>query len=971
MGRHKATNILLIFGLLFAACGQEQTLASKDQAENSAPARAEPIKHYPVPDGFFEAFDRVKTLDDCVTVFEQFPDMFNSSECFFIKGRAEDRLPEAIAMLQKILAQNGDNIHARLILGTIQKNEQMVMEGIESYRSQGRLLDEARGRLNLCSILRRKGKLAPIQEQLELALQAVENPGLPRGMICLVRVKMAQHTYVLHHYGRCFRQFKELENNYCYQIKEMGQQGYILHGLAGSSAELGYYNEAFEYLQRELDLAGKSPWEAQILASMAEVAREVDLPRKFSPEEILQREQDALRVAQSSPNAFSLARAHLTLGNNWLLPADERIQHLNTALNFFRRHDRVTRVVDSLVLLAETQLDQTPEHSEKAFSLINEAIDLALAHDELGTLTSAWSERAMMRWRVGPQTQAIADSLSALEVIEELRRQQPVPMAKAQLGSRFISFFRFCSGRLLAIHAASADEDKLKLAFHIAERMRARTLLNSLAQENEPGKQNLKHENDDLSRLQADLVALQKKLMDSRLAAAERQRILAELEKTEYRILSAQYPRADEPEHVAAPGKSMPAQLTQIQQALNEDQALLAYQIEKRAHHGLVEYRQKHRRGGSWLLAITRSHANLYPLSDYEQLQPEVQLFGGLIARRDGSEQAGGNLLYRRLLAPALAALPSNVKRLVIVPDDPLFQLPFEALHATPQSPPLALEYNISVVPSATMWLHLRKQSGAPPSSSVLVLADPELPDAGSDSATRFAGIFYRGFQLGQLPHARVEAQTMVEHFGGHSRLLKGKQATESFLKQARLGDYGILHFAAHAVVDQKNPQRSAVVLTPGSKDEDGLLQVPEIARLDLNGQVVLLSTCSSAGGALVEGEGVMSLARAFFQAGASAVIGNLWPLRDQEAAELVGDFAQKLAQGSNVGEALQATKKDWVEQGKPAAAWAGLIIQGHADVQIFAATSPNASFRWRMLLLAILAAMAVGFIFRAAKNKK
>ena len=69
-----------------------------------------------------------------------------------------------------------------------------------------------------------------------------------------------------------------------------------------------------------------------------------------------------------------------------------------------------------------------------------------------------------------------------------------------------------------------------------------------------------------------------------------------------------------------------------------------------------------------------------------------------------------------------------------------------------------------------------------------------------------------------------------------------------------------------------------------------------------LDGKVVILSACSSASGSVVAGEGVMGLARSFFQASAAGVVGSLWPLRDDEAEAMTTRLARFLADGRPVG---------------------------------------------------------------------
>src|SRR5262249_40233625 len=147
------------------------------------------------------------------------------------------------------------------------------------------------------------------------------------------------------------------------------------------------------------------------------------------------------------------------------------------------------------------------------------------------------------------------------------------------------------------------------------------------------------------------------------------------------------------------------------------------------------------------------------------------------------------------------------------------------------------------------------------------------------------------------LPFARQEGRSVARLLDG-STLWLGDAASEDALKKADLDNFGLLHFAAHAVADEERPERSAILLAPGSAGEDGLLQAREIAGLPLQGRVVVLSTCRSASGSVVRGEGVLSLSRAFFQGGAPAVVASLWPLRDDEAAKLFDSFYRHLAEG-------------------------------------------------------------------------
>jgi CHAT domain-containing protein len=252
----------------------------------------------------------------------------------------------------------------------------------------------------------------------------------------------------------------------------------------------------------------------------------------------------------------------------------------------------------------------------------------------------------------------------------------------------------------------------------------------------------------------------------------------------------------------------------------------------------------------------------------------------------------------------------------------------------------------------------------------MLTLADPVLGGtAGPAAQTRNATLLH-GLRLGPLPHARAESRAIERHVDGVETLV-GARASERALKSRDLGRYDILHFAAHAVADEAHPERSAVLLAPGDAKEDGLLRVREIAALDLDGRIVVLSACQTAAGAVLSGEGVLSLARAFFQAGAHAVVGSRWPLRDVDAAALFDAFYRHLSRGASLSEALRAAQDDARAAGRPASAWAGLVLLGNGDLRPYAGRRSPADRTARTpLVLGLTLLVALVVVFRARRGQ-
>ena len=109
----------------------------------------------------------------------------------------------------------------------------------------------------------------------------------------------------------------------------------------------------------------------------------------------------------------------------------------------------------------------------------------------------------------------------------------------------------------------------------------------------------------------------------------------------------------------------------------------------------------------------------------------------------------------------------------------------------------------------------------------------------------------------------------------------------------------------------------------------DGRLEARELRSLDLGGKLVVLSACSSATGQQLMGEGVMGLAHALFEAGATTVVGSLWPIRDDEALALSERLYHHLDAGRSVAAALAAAQRELADEGHPASAWAAMVVLG------------------------------------------
>jgi hypothetical protein len=515
-----------------------------------------------------------------------------------------------------------------------------------------------------------------------------------------------------------------------------------------------------------------------------------------------------------------------------------------------------------------------------------------------------------------------------------LRSLQDDSEGSAQQFSTWTSDYLWLSGRLL--RDGTNGEDDLALAFAITERMRGRSLLDTLERARTPLDAKSPAAQSRRELLEG-IAAVQRRLMNPELADGERRRLLEQLQDLELREGDARrqiglaLPRQDG----SAPSF---ADLRALQSTLRPNEALLSFQV------GLWETFEKEFGGGAWLIALTSGQRTLHRLPDRAQLAPMVPVFTGLLARTDGLAGPSAARLYEVLLADAIRLFPPGIERLIVIPDGPLHHLPFDALRDGRDGVPLATRYELVVAPSATLWRHWRQKAQTPSTHKALAFADPVLDARASSPGVAGAersATLERGVRLARLPYARRESRSIARHLGGAETLL-GSWASERALKERNLRDYDILHFAAHAIADEGRPERSAVLLAPGADNEDGLLQTREIEGLDLDGRVVVLSACETASGTILNGEGMLSLARAFFAAGAKTVIGTRWPIRDHDAAALFDVFYQRLGEGASLSEALRQAKTQAVDAQQPAAAWASVVLLGDGDFRPFPGGRPR-----------------------------
>jgi CHAT domain-containing protein len=301
------------------------------------------------------------------------------------------------------------------------------------------------------------------------------------------------------------------------------------------------------------------------------------------------------------------------------------------------------------------------------------------------------------------------------------------------------------------------------------------------------------------------------------------------------------------------------------------------------------------------------------------------------------------------------------VRRLIIVPDGVLQRLPFSLLRTHDRW--LIETHTIAMAPSATILQFIRQ-------SKTVRAPKPLLALAVSDAHPGHAAFFDEGMRsLGVLTHATGEVRHARRLVGAPADSARsGPDATEAALKSPESGQYRIVHLAAHAIADEIVPRRSAVLLTPGGED-DGLLQVSEIANLSLNADLVVLAACHSNVGRLVRAEGLLSLSRAFMHAGARGVVATAWAVPDRDTARLMRRFYAALGDGLAPDEALRQAQLDALAGGGSLAApstWAAFVVFGDARTPVLDAPVRRHTWTWAFALIGVVLVAGAAIRFRS-----
>lgn len=320
------------------------------------------------------------------------------------------------------------------------------------------------------------------------------------------------------------------------------------------------------------------------------------------------------------------------------------------------------------------------------------------------------------------------------------------------------------------------------------------------------------------------------------------------------------------------------------------------------------------------------------------------------------------------LLEPLSDKNHLSYQRLRVIPDGILSIMNFDLLMAKDPAENEEIKdyafaiksYGISTAYSTGLLQYLSETKLPERNKTTLIAFQPSYPAIEGQEelfAERRAG-------FGPLKFSAKEVEGISNWYS--TEVYAGEKASEeSFYAEAR--NFPIIHISSHAQVPESNPQAAFVALTEtdNSKYDDSLM-IEELYAQRLQAEMVVLSACETGTGKLVEGEGIMSLGRAFTYAGARSLVMSLWEVNDASTADIMTNFYKYLSEGKSKDLALREAKLEYLKSSDKLHAqpyyWAAFVASG--DMQPL----PNRKGLPWLWLLGILAIAALFFFVKKRK---
>jgi CHAT domain-containing protein len=661
-----------------------------------------------------------------------------------------------------------------------------------------------------------------------------------------------------------------------------------------------------------------------------------------------------------------IAKVLHRLGKN-----DEAINHLTEAIEVLRDSTSKNGLAEALSILG--WVEYTRKQYESAINHFQEALPLwQRLEDRTGEATTRYGI-ARTKTRLGQLAEAQRHMQVALEYIEAMRARGENQRLRTSYFSLVQDYYEFAIDLLMRLHAEDPGQGYANEAFRVSERSRNRNLLDLLNEAKVDIRQGVDPtllQRERLLTRQFDEAAARKGVSLASKVLPEQEALIAqEVSNLSARLEEVQAQIRKVSPHYALLTQARPVSASDVQQLLLDNDTML------------LEYALGSDR--SYLWALTKDELLSYELPAKVEIEARSREVYDLITARnvrrkdetntqkrerinraDAEYHDAARRLSEMLLGPVAHKL--DKKRLVIVSHGLLQVIPFAALPAPRSvksrsaSEPLLVRHEIISLPSVSVLAVLRQRvARAQPRHTITIIADPVF--ARSDERLPFSnhkelspvvaqtngiGLAPNGKSvfgedteraLPRLFSTRWEADRIASFVGKKDSIVAlDFAANRNFVTSPEFADSRFLHLATHTVINEEHFELSGIALSnfdPEGHRQDGFLRTYEIYRLRLLASLVVLSSCQSALGKEVKGEGLVGLTHAFMYAGVPRVVASLWTVGDNPTAQLMAQFYREMLKNGQMSPAaaLRSAQLSMLKDKRWESPyfWSGFVLQG------------------------------------------
>jgi CHAT domain-containing protein len=755
-------------------------------------------------------------------------------------------------------------------------------------------------------------------------------------------------------------------------IRELGDphlEAALLTGLGWACVYLGDTEQAFASFTQALTLRrvnGDKHGEALTLYGIGWFYALTDKNEKAL--EVFDRTL-ALRRELKARKGEALTRVGIAKVLHRLGRDSESINHLTDAVESLRESKSKNGLAEALSILG--WVEYTTKQYESAINHFQEALELwQQLEDRTGEATTRYGI-ARTETQLGKLSEAQQHMQVALEYVEAMRARGENQRLRTSYFSMVQDYYEFAIDVLMRLHAENPGKGYATEAFKISERSRNRNLLDLLNEAKVDIRQGvdptlLQHER--LLQGQFDETAERKRAsLLSGVTPEQRALIAQELSNLSAKLEEVQSQIRKASPHYALLTQARPVSAGDVQQSLLDNNTML------------VEYSLGSEHSYAW--ALTKDELLSYELPPRAEIEARARVVYDLITARNASRQGETSAQKRErinradaeyhdtaarfsemLLGPVAHKLDKT--RLVIVAQGLLQVIPFAALPAPGLAKsrstwePLVAKHEIINLPSMSVLAVLRQRvPRAQPRHTISIIADPvfarndeRLPSSDRSSSmgahtNRFGfaangnPAFVDGSEpaLPRLFSTRWEAAKIASFVGNRDSIVAlDFDANRAFITSRGFSESRFLHLATHTVINDEHSELSGIALSNFDSEgrrRDGFLRIQEIYRLRLLADLVVLSSCQSALGKEVKGEGLVGLTHAFMYAGVPRVVASLWTVSDNPTAQLMAQFYRDMLKNGRQSPAgaLRSAQLSMLKDKRWESPyfWSGFVLQG------------------------------------------